>query len=42
MAYYNANKVFEATHVFRDALAQDPQDQRAQQMYEMLTEVPSI
>ena len=42
MAYYNAQKTGEATAVFRNAVQHDPEDRRAMQMYEMLTEVPSI
>jgi hypothetical protein len=32
----------EATSVFRKVVERDPEDQRANQMFEMLTEVPSI
>jgi cytochrome c-type biogenesis protein CcmH/NrfG len=42
MAYYSANKVNEATKVFRHAVEKDPEDRRAQSMYEMLTEVPGV
>jgi hypothetical protein len=42
MAYYNAQRIPEATDVFRKALEQDPRDHRLSQMYEMLTDVPGI
>jgi hypothetical protein len=42
MACYNAQKTGEATSVFRNAVQRDPEDRRALNMYEMLTEVPSI
>jgi TolA-binding protein len=42
MAYYNAQKVGEATGVFRAAIQRDPEDRRALDMFEMLTDVPSI
>ena len=42
MAYYNAHHVGEATGVFRNAIQRDPEDRRALNMFEMLTEVPSI
>jgi Tfp pilus assembly protein PilF len=42
MAYYNAHKMAEATRVFRDVVEHDPEDQRAKNMFEMITEVPSI
>jgi hypothetical protein len=42
MAYYESNKIPEATKVFKHCVALDPGDRRAAQMLEMLTNVPGV
>jgi TolA-binding protein len=42
MAYYESNKIPEATEVFKHCVALDPGDRRAAQMLEMLTNVPGV
>jgi hypothetical protein len=42
MCYYHADKIPEATEIFKHAVKLDPNDRRAAQMLELLTVVPGV